>query len=309
MNASIRRGSLEMVVAMLISGTIGWFVLVSGQPVLDVVFWRCVFGALTLLVVCAVFGLLRPGILNRTTFALAVLSGVAIVGNWLLLFASYSRASIAIGTAVYNVQPFMLVGLAALFLGEKITAPKLLWLGVSFTGMLAIVSAHTDQSQTGDTYLSGIALALGAAFLYAVAALIIKRLTGTPPHLIALIQVCTGALMLAPFADFSPLPQQATAWGSLLTLGLVHTGFMYVLLYGAIQKLPTALTGALSFIYPIAAIFVDWLAFGHRLSFVQWLGVLAILLAAAGMQQGWKWKGRAKIHVMNGSHHETKFQK
>ncbi len=32
----------------------------------------------------------------------------------------YSRASIAIGTAVYNVQPFMLVGLAALFLGEKL---------------------------------------------------------------------------------------------------------------------------------------------------------------------------------------------
>jgi drug/metabolite transporter (DMT)-like permease len=50
-----------------------------------------------------------------------------------------------------------------------------------------------------------------------------------------------------------------------VTLGIVHTGLMYVLLYGAIQKLPTALTGALSFIYPIAAIFVDWFAFGHRL--------------------------------------------
>jgi drug/metabolite transporter (DMT)-like permease len=150
-----------MIVAMLISGTIGWFVLVSGQPVLDVVFWRCVFGAATLSVICAVLGFLRPGILTRTTFSLAVLSGVAIVGNWLLLFASYSRASIAIGTAVYNVQPFMLVGLAALFLGEKITAQKLAWLGVSFAGMLAIVSAHGDQTQSGDAYLSGIALALG----------------------------------------------------------------------------------------------------------------------------------------------------
>ena len=28
-----------------------WFVLVSGQPVLDVVFWRCVFGTGTLLVI------------------------------------------------------------------------------------------------------------------------------------------------------------------------------------------------------------------------------------------------------------------
>ena len=72
MDNSIRRGSFEMTAAMLISGTIGWFVLVSGQPVLDVVFWRCLFGAGTLLLICAAFGFLRPGILTRTTFLLAV---------------------------------------------------------------------------------------------------------------------------------------------------------------------------------------------------------------------------------------------
>jgi drug/metabolite transporter (DMT)-like permease len=292
MDKTLRRGSLEMTAAMLISGTIGWFVLVSGVPVLDVVFWRCVFGAATLLLICAGFGFLRPGLLTRTTFLLAVLSGVAIVGNWVLLFASYSRASIAIGTAVYNVQPFMLVGLAALLLGEKITAQKLFWLAVSFLGMVAIVSAHGEQGQGGGDYLTGIALALGAALLYAIAALIIKHLTGTPPHLIALIQVSTGVLLLAPWANFSALPQQPEAWASLVTLGMVHTGVMYVLLYSAIQRLPTAVTGALSFIYPIAAIFVDWFAFGHRLELLQWLGVAAILLAAAGMQQGWGIKVR-----------------
>lgn len=287
MNEGIRRGTLEMISAMLICGTIGWLVVVSGQPVLDVVFWRCVFGAATLLVICAAMGLLRPGVLTRATFGLALLSGAAIVGNWVLLFGSYSRASIAIGTAVYNVQPFLLVLLGALFLGEKVTAQKLAWLGLSFVGMLAIVSAHGEAGQVGSDYLAGIALALGAAALYAVAALIIKRLTGVPPHLIALIQAVTGVLLLAPWANLSPLPQATTAWASLATLGIVHTGIMYVLLYGAIQKLPTALTGALSFIYPIAAIFVDWFAFGHRLTPLQWLGVVAILLAAAGMQRGW----------------------
>ncbi|MCY1291758.1 carboxylate/amino acid/amine transporter [compost metagenome] len=292
MDKSLRRGSLEMVAAMLICGTIGWLVLLSGQPVLDVVFWRCVFGAATLLPVCALLGFLRPGILTRASFALAVLSGVAIVGNWVLLFASYSRASIAIGTAVYNVQPFMLVALGALFLGEKITASKLFWLSVAFAGMLAIVSAHGGAGPGGDDYLLGILLALGAALLYAFAALIIKRLDGTPPHLLALIQTGTGVLLLAPWANLAALPQQSAAWASLLTLGIVHTGLMYVLLYSAIQRLPTALTGALSFIYPVAAIFVDWFAFGHRLDLAQWLGVVAILLAAAGMQQGWSFDWR-----------------
>ncbi|MGE8171162.1 DMT family transporter [Pseudomonas putida] len=290
MDSALRRGSLEMVGAMLISGTIGWFVLVSGQPVLEVVFWRCVFGTATLLVICAAFGLLKVGVIGRTALLWAVVSGAAIVGNWVLLFASYSRASIAIGTAVYNVQPFILVGLAALFLGEKITVAKVTWLSVAFLGMLAIVSAHGAGQASGEDYLLGIAMALGAAFLYALAALIIKRLQGTPPHLIALIQVATGVVLLAPWVESGGLPGEPSALASLVTLGMVHTGLMYVLLYSAIQRLPTALTGALSFIYPIAAILVDWVAFGHRLAPLQWLGVGLILLAAAGMQQGWWWR-------------------
>jgi len=287
MDKNVKRGSLEMIAAMLVSGTIGWLVMLSGQAVIDVVFWRCVFAAATLLLVCVWMGFLRPGLLTRTTLLFSVVSGVAIVGNWLLLFASYSRASIAIGTAVYNVQPFILVGLAAMFLGEKLTLQKLAWLSVPFLGMLAIVSAHGGEEQGGGHYLLGIGLALGAAFLYAIAALIIKKLSGVPPHLIALIQVSVGVLILAPLADFSSLPQGERVWSILITLGVLHTGGMYVLLYGAIQKLPTALTGALTFVYPIAAIAVDWIAFDHQLNRLQWLGVAAILLAAAGMQQGW----------------------
>ncbi|AZE83905.1 Permease of the drug/metabolite transporter (DMT) superfamily [Pseudomonas orientalis] len=288
METAVRRGMWEMIAAMLISGTIGWFVLVSGVSVIEVVFWRCVIGALALLLVCALLGYLRLDLLSWTRLGLAILSGVAIVGNWLLLFESYSRASIAISTAVYNVQPFLLVMLAAVFLGEPVTLRKITWLSVAFLGMLAIVTAHGEQQGGGD-YLAGIALALGAAFLYAVAALIIKRLKAVPPHLMALIQVTTGAVLLAPLVPWDHLPASTDAWAALATLGLVHTGLMYVLLYGAIQKLPTAMTGALSFIYPIAAIFVDWIAFGHRLGWLQWLGVAAILLAAAGLQRGWWW--------------------
>ena len=248
-------------------------------------------GAATLLMICALMGFVRPSLLSWPVFGLAVLSGGAIVGNWVLLFAAYSGASIGIATAVYNTQPFMLVALGAVFLHERITLDKIMWLSLAFIGMLAITQSHGAADSGGQAYLQGIALALGAAFLYAIAALLVKRLTGTPPHLIALIQVCTGVLLLAPYADVSALPEQtAMAWITLLSMGIVHTGLMYVLLYGAIQKLPTALTGALSFIYPVVAILVDWVAFGHRLQWLQWLGVAAILFAAAATRQGWTFR-------------------
>jgi drug/metabolite transporter (DMT)-like permease len=283
------RGTLQMTVAMLISGTIGWFVVVSGAPVVDVVFWRCLVGAITLAVVCAAKQLLNRDAITLRQAGLAALGGIAIVGNWLLLFAAYPRASISIATAVYNTQPFMLVGLGAIFFAERLTALKVGWLVLAFAGMLLIVQAAPDHAD-GANYIGGIALALGAAFLYAIAAIVTKHLKGVRPHLIALIQVTVGSVLLAPLVHWGALPTSASTWALLGTLGVVHTGFMYILLYSAIQKLPTSLTGALSFIYPIVAIGVDALAFGHRLEPWQFVGASAILIAAAGMTLGWSWR-------------------
>ena len=297
MDKDIRTGSIEMTAAMLISGTIGWFVLMSGQHVIDVVFWRCLFGALTLLAICAMLGHFRAGILTWRLLTLAVLGGVAIVVNWLLLFGAYARSSISIATMVYNTQPFMLLAIGGLVFREKITATKLGWLAVAFMGMVAIVQAKPSGGYAGSDYLTGIAMALAAAFFYALAALAAKRLKGTPPHLIALIQVVTGLLMLAPFAGASGLPAEPYQWALLVAMGAVHTGLMYVLLYGAIQKLPTHLTGALSFTYPVAALAVDRIAFGHQLQLAQLLGSAAILIAAAGMTFGWTWQSRIRHHA------------
>ena len=292
MKKDITRGTIEMSAAMLISGTIGWFVLVSGQPVINVVFWRCLFDVIALLVVCGALGLLKP--ITLKIAGLAVLGGVAIVLNWVCIFAAYADTSISLATIIYNTQPFMLLLLGGVFLGERVTVVKLGWLGVSFLGMLLIILTPTGEAASTN-FLRGIALSLTAAFLYAIATLITKRLKGTPPHLIALIQVATGMLMLAPLADFSVLPATTSQWLTLVTLGLVHTGVMYYLLYGAIQKLPTHIIGALSFIYPAVAVAVDILAFGHVLRALQFLGAALILFAAAGTTLGWNLKKQKQV--------------
>jgi drug/metabolite transporter (DMT)-like permease len=287
------RGTLEMTAAMLISGTIGWFVLMSGQAAVDVVFWRCVFATLCLTIVCHFMGVLKPGTISRTQLALTIVGGIALVSNWTLLFAAYSSTSISIATAVYNTQPFILLGFGALFLGERITLAKLVWLALAFAGVVLIVQAQPSDGASRGRYIIGIGLSLGAAFFYAVASLVAKKLKGVPPHLIALIQVMTGLVLLAPLAHFSNLPKAPHEWGSLITLGTVHTALMFGLYYGAVQKLPTHLVGSLSFIYPMAAIAVDYAAFGHRLNLWQIAGAALILIAAIAMNQGWTlWKAK-----------------
>jgi drug/metabolite transporter (DMT)-like permease len=287
-NPEIRRGAAEMVVAMLMSGTIGWLVVSSHQAPINVAFLRCVLGGATLALVCAALGLLRRSLFTPRMLLLAVLGGAAIVANWVLLFAAYSRASISMATAVYNTQPFMLVGLGALLLRERVTASTVAWLAIAFVGLVCVVEVQPAVLAVPGEYLQGVACAAGAAFLYAVSSIITRYLKGTPPHLIALVQVAFGALALAPFIHYDTLPATPLHWAQIVTLGVVHTGIMYVLLYGAIQKLPTAMTGALSFIYPVVAILVDWLAFGQRLAWIQVAGAILILLAAAGVNLGWR---------------------
>jgi len=284
----IRRGAAEMSIAMLMSGTIGWLVVSSQQSPFNVVFFRCIFGGATLALVCAVLGFFRRKLFSWKMLGLALLGGAAIVANWVLLFAAYSRASISMATAVYNTQPFMLVALGALAFRERISASTVVWLLIAFIGLVFVVKVEPAVLAVPGQYLVGIAYAVGAAAMYAVSSIITKRLKGTPPHLIALIQVLLGVVMLAPFVRFDALPATGAQWVELIVLGVVNTGLMYVLLYGAIQKLPTSMTGALSFIYPVVAIIADRVAFGQALAWIQVLGAVLILVAAAGVNLGWR---------------------
>lgn len=276
-------GVWQMSLAMIISGSIGAFVLLSGLPVIDVVFWRCLIGALTL---AGFISLSRQPFsqLTRLTLLLAIIGGVALVINWLLLFAAYARISIGMATVVYNTQPFMLV-LMGILAGERVALIKWGWLALAFFGVVVLLSSELMQAHGGQLAV-GIALALGAAFFYALTAMIARKLRPLPPQHIAFIQVIVGTIMLLPLVhvpDFSA----AFPWRYLLILGVVHTGIMYQLLYSAIQKLPTPAIGSLSFIYPIVAIVVDYLVFDHALAPVQLAGGALILLAAAGNNLGW----------------------
>ncbi len=152
--------------------------------------------------------------------------------------------------------------------------------------MVFVVQARQADG-SGTDYLLGIAMSLGAAFLYAITVILVKRLKGTPPHLVALIHVSVVTILLAPLANWAVQPETTVQWTSVLALGILCTTIMYIIMYDAFQKLSTSLTGALSFVYPVAAIVVDYIAFDRQLTTGQWIGSAAILFAACAMTLGW----------------------
>jgi drug/metabolite transporter (DMT)-like permease len=237
--------------------------------------------------------------LDRRAFAWIAIGAIALIVNWLCLFSAYRLSNISVATLVYHVQPFFLLLLTALVQKESLDWRKLPWLVMAFIGVAMTSGVDIFNGET--QILAGVCLALVAAFLYAVATLATRQLKGIAPAQIAGCQLFLGAVLLAPLTDFSQLTVEWRAWSSLLILGLVHTAWMYNLMYAAFQRLPANTIATLSFIYPAVAILVDLLFFDTVLSVLQMSGIVLILSSVIANQRGWTLRtmGKAKNLALN----------
>lgn len=282
--SSVQTGVVEMAVAMAIAGSIGVFAVESEQPPFTVVFYRCLFGALALGIYCFTRGLFRQVDYSVRNLGLICLGGAFLVYNWVLMFEALGLTSISVVTIVYHVNPFIILLLGAVFFAERIDRHKVSWTAFAFTGLLCVIGI--PEAMEGD-YVRGIVFTLLATTLYSFTIVFSKWVRGVPPAVIAFIQVSLGVFLVLPFVDFGEVPigQQ---WFFLISLGILHTGVEYVLLYAAFQKLSMALIAILSFIYPVVAIALDYLVYGQVLSVEQMIGVVMIAVATLGVRLEWK---------------------
>ncbi|WP_412058009.1 DMT family transporter [Bartonella sp. DGB2] len=168
-------GLIEMVSAMILMGTVGYFVIESGQTAYNVVFFRCLFGAICLSLYCYFTGNFKKGMLNKATFIKISLSGIFLILNWILLFASFKRSSISTSTVVYHIQPFFFIIIWAFIMKEKISIIKLFWMLIAFVGLVLISNIERLDFSIYSSYLQGILLALSAALFWAISTAMVKK--------------------------------------------------------------------------------------------------------------------------------------
>lgn len=289
--STARFPAASLALAMVIAGTVGAFATESGLHPVTVVFWRCVFGAIFLLIWCLLRGYLPDRTLLPSRLALAALAGVCMVLSWTAFFAGFAMTSIATTTIIYHIQPFFVVLIGVVFLRERISPDQLLWmlgafLGVVLASGLVFAHGHADAN-----WVPGIALTLGGALLYAVTTILAKGLGQQRAEITVLCQTVVGVVMLAPFAGVGQHIAPAS-WGWLLGIGVLHTGIAYVLMNSAFPRLTTPVIGVITFIYPVVAIIVDWAIYGHPLGPAQAAGMALIALATLGVRLGWRFPRR-----------------
>jgi drug/metabolite transporter (DMT)-like permease len=285
---SRHQGAITLASGGLLMGTIGIFVEEARLDAMTLVFFRCLFGFLALAAYCAWQGFFTRQHFTLRMVALAVLSGVLMVTQWVWFFDAIHRTSIAVATVVFHVQPFWVVLIGAALFKERLGGDRLGWIATAFAGLaLASGVLTTDNLQGHASYLIGIGEALAGSVLYASVTLIAKSLGQLRPHLLTLAQCLVGVVCLpfiAPLASVHIGPMQ---WFWLVGMGVLHTGLAYVLIYGALPKLTTPVIAVLLFVYPLTAIVVDAVVYGRALSAPQLAGMALIVISSLGVNLGW----------------------
>lgn len=282
-----RTAAMLMTAGGLLLGTLGLFLERAGQDALTAVWFRCAFGAAALLAWGLATGRLAELRLRGRSLAAALAAGVLMAANWALFFAAIERTSIGVATVVFHVQPLWVMAAGVLWLREPLSARQAAAVGAALAGLAlatGLFDAAADSPRLDERYLTGLLMCLGGSFAYAGVTLIAKAARSVSSYALATWQCAVGMLLLIAWPLEQGWPAWGAAWGWLAGLGLVHTGLAYVVLYAGMARLPAARVAALQFVYPAAALLVDWAAYGHALSALQWAGValMGAALWAAG---------------------------
>jgi len=278
------RGLTLIALAAVSWGTTGtvttWLVQQAAASPLVVGFARLAIAAVVLALLACLQGPLT--IARRDVLACIVMGACMAVFQ-----AGYFTAVVLIGVALTALiaicsAPLAIAVLARAALGEQLSAPRLVALGVGVTGTALLIVGPRGFADIGTRFAAGVACALAAGVAYAVYVVIAKAsLTRTAPLPLAAVTFLAGAVWLAPvlvWAD-APARQLLLGWPLLLYLGVVATGLAYAAYTTGLMTVSAASAGIVSLLEPLTATVLGLVVFGERLGMLGFLGA-ALLVSA-----------------------------
>jgi drug/metabolite transporter (DMT)-like permease len=223
---------------------------------------RLVLGALVLMpLLWRSLSLISPARWAQIAFVGAINSAIPFV-----LFAwGAQRAPAGIG-AISNATAVMFTSLIAFtFFGEHISRRRALGLVAGFIGVVVLASGKTNGGSVWQAALAGTF----AAFLYGVGGNLVRRyFADLPAGAVAAATLACAAVLLAPFAIVA-WPAEAVpvkSWISVVLLGVLCTGFAYLLFYRLIYRIGAPRASTVTYLVPLFGVIWAWIVLGEPLT-------------------------------------------
>jgi len=240
---------------------------------------RAFIGGLTLLIILIV--LRRPFFPGRQEWRAIFLIGlVSTTLNFGAMFLSPDFIGAGIASVLGNLQPLIALLLAAIFLGERMTVPKITAMIFGLAGVILIT--FPAISGTPRYGIGGSLLALSISVSSAIGTILAKHLIKKANFLIfAAWQLIIGSLPLLAISILVE-PVKMIAWtlnffGILLFLALVGTSLVTAVWYWLLQNQEVGFLSLFLFLIPLFGLGIAALVFDERLDLLASIGVILIL--------------------------------
>lgn len=277
--ALMNRACFMGIISMLIFGTIGIFrrfIPISSELL---AFSRGVLGALYLLGFIVITKRKKERLSGRCLVEL-IITGALIGFNWIFLFESYNYTTVSVATMCYYMQPTIVILLSPVFLGEKLTAKKVVSALLSMTGMF-LISGIMEGRGISSTDGKGILFGLGAAVLYASVIILNKKTKVEDIYLKTMIELFAASFTIAPYILLSgSVTAVALTFQSVVMIfvvGIVHTGIAYAMYFASLDGISAQTAAVISYIDPVTALILSALVLGESLTLYGVIGALLII--------------------------------
>ena len=172
---------------------------------------------------------------------------------------------------------------------DKMTVSKISGLLIGFIGVFILVSKDFGTSASP---IIGQAAVILAAFFYAISAVIVRKATqSTPGILRSAGPLLSGTIIMwiAAFIFESPLklPQLGITWTALLFMGILGSGFAFLMVFWLIHEIGPTRTSMITYIFPLGGVLLGVMFLHEHLTWQLIAGGLLIItsLIVANKQQ------------------------
>jgi drug/metabolite transporter (DMT)-like permease len=193
----------------------------------------------------------------RRLMILFLLGFTGIFAYHVLFYYSLRYTSAGNSSLIISTDSLMTVGLAVVFLRERLTWRKSSGIALGFLGVVWIVSDGALVRLVSNGPNRGHALALGAALAWAIYSVLCRPVSRlyTPLDL-SWITWVVGAVLLSPFllekgAVRSMREASLLGWASVVYMAIFATGIGYFLYLKGIKELGASATAKFIFLVPV----------------------------------------------------------
>jgi drug/metabolite transporter (DMT)-like permease len=186
---------------------------------------------------------------------------------------SFALQSITVGlSSLLNATvPLFGAVIAWVWLSDRPSGSRMLGLAIGFLGvaMLAWDKASFKPDASGLSSGWGVLACLFACICYGISASFTKKFLGGLPSLVSSTGSQLGAaLALLPLTIFYWPSQEVSmkAWGAVITLGVVCSGFAYFLFFRLIERAGPAKTLSVTFAIPVFAVLYGVILLGETVT-------------------------------------------